>query len=851
MATATVKLYFGTDAHRWDLTPNKFFVIDNIEEYLATYTPTTISNFQYQKCSLELAINCDLSQVYSEPLYKNGIKYVSITNSDATKIYYYYVKKAEWRGKQTVKLYLVMDVANTFRSGTDFDFTEKTKIIREHKNRIKKITNGKEVYYAFADMEAIASEVGDIGTYAEINYTAYESDPVSEAQAEAYQEYGITGYELSVYDDTKQRQLTSDEYNPELVDLVLSLNEGDYPECSFKLRVAPEIYGDTLYIDFQPYYVKDESNLERIVDLQSEGLSPVLYKKNETLIERESLINCDWFLLYRNQNDPTEALTNPVECYLIPSDEIAVNMGSIQSGGRINPSNLEVGKYYYIPLQYHQTRTITLSNGVVLAASGSIPFSTNPLVIVEKVDEDTLMVYSTEFVDVQSGQNEIRVKDTYYCSYFNIDTLPCSYKIYDNFTTLDAAEFPSVDFNSSWTTEGTSPKLLDSIEKLDRTDAKNIKLIKLPYVPYDFKIENDKLILTDTDFEHVSLTQSSGGIIEVLRLTNLNVKFNYDFKIGSSPLSVLRLNKEVPAADDLRDDAFESKIYHSDYYQPKFVYDSFNYVFQIERMDLNFFEQLLTPFNMKLKYVVSSTINSRFMFQFVDYFSNVAKEDYNNVMTVARNNEIVLYNVPYINYIRTGFNYDVKNKQTQAASTWASVGLGGLTTAAALLFPTVPLKVAGIIASLVSTTVSVKNAVVSQIQAERNIDEKMLNAKNQSTSISGSDDVDLMSVYTENRAKLCFYECNDVIKNLLLDLFFYTGYVSNRMGLPNTHTRRNFDYLEADIIITDYVNMSDEIMNELVGLYKNGLTFIHKVSGRTKPWDLEQKYENIELSVLS
>ena len=71
---------------------------------------------------------------------------------------------------------------------------------------------------------------------------------------------------------------------------------------------------------------------------------------------------------------------------------------------------LACGEYYYIPLQYHQTRTLTLSNGVVLAASGSIPFSTNPLVIVEKVDEDTLMVYSTEFVDVQSGQNEIRVK---------------------------------------------------------------------------------------------------------------------------------------------------------------------------------------------------------------------------------------------------------------------------------------------------------------------------------------------------------------------------------------------------------------------------------------------------------
>lgn len=849
MATATVKLYYGTNDHRWDLTPNKFFVIDNLPDYLATYTPTTISNFQYQKCSLELAINCDLSQVYSEPLYANGIKYVSIQNSDASKIYYYYVKKAEWRGKQTVKLYLVMDVANTYRSGTDFVFTDKTKIIREHKNRIKMLKQ-KEWYYAFDDMEVVASEISESMTYADVEYIAYETDPVSEEEAETYQTYGMSGYWLQVYDDDLHRNLSTGEYNPELIDLVLILNEDEYPECRFKLQVAPEIYGHTLYISFEPYYLKDAANnLERIIDLQSEGLSPLLYKKSETLIKREDLIDCDWFLLYRNQNDPTEALTNPVDCYLIPSKEIEVNLGSIQTGGRINPSNLETGKCYYIPLISFQNMSITLSNGIVLQAGSDI-LQAGACAIAQKVNDTTIMVYSTKWRNV-SGTYYLEIAQTYACSYFNVSSLPCKYNVQNSFVEYTYTQYIALSFASEWDSSGASPLTLDSIDKLDRTDAKNIKLIKLPYIPYNFLISGSKLVITDTDFEHVSLSQSGGGIIEVLHLKNLNVKFNYDFKIGSSPLSVLKFAESIPTETTLRNDNFESKIYHSDYYQPKFVYDSFSYVFQLERMDLTYFDNLTWQDNMTVKYVVSTTINSRFMFQFIDYYSKVAKEDYDNVMPVARNNEIVLYNVPYINYIRTGFNYDVKNKQTQAVSTWASVGLGGLTTAAALLFPSVPLKIAGVVASLISTTISVKNAVVSQIQAERNLDEKMLNAKNQSTSVSGSDDVDLMSVYTQNRAKLCLYQCNDVIKNLLLDLFFYTGYVSNRMGLPNTHTRRNFDYLEADIVITDYTNMSDEIMNELVGLYKNGLTFIHKVSGRTNMWDLEQKYENIELSVLS
>ena len=826
MATSTIKLYHtgSSPAVKWLLQPNKFFVIDNISDYLATFSSNnviTLTNVQYQKCTLELSIVLDLSQTYTEPLIPNGIKYVSIQNSDAFKKYYYYVKSAEWRGKQSVKLHLVMDVANTFRAGTDFVFTNRTKIIREHKNRISTI---------FGQRVSInGTKIASIGT------EPITDDPIRlSIDGDTYDGYieSITagGYVFVFNTD----EIALSVYN--------AINSLSTPRDIFIINRA--VAGSINY--HITSYSWDKKYL-RNIDLQSEGLTPILYKKEQNLINRSGILNCDWFLLYRNQNDPTEALVNPVECYLIPSEEVDVNMGSIQSGGRINPDNLQSGLYYYIPLSVFQNLTITLSNGVSITNSGD----TNPFVIVQKSGDDKIVVYLVNWRAI-SGINTQVITNSYVVDYFNLGSLPCLYKTSASFITYNYPAYVADSFDLSWTSAGTSPLTLDSVDKVDRTDAKNIKLIKLPYIPYDFEVVSNKLVLTDTDFEHVSLTQSGGGIIEVLKLKNLDVKFNYNFNIGFSPFSPLMFNYTQPSVDDLRDNKFESKIFHSDYYQPKLAYDSFGYVFQLERLDLTSYTINANRNNMSIKYVVSTTINSKFMFQFPEFVSYCGKEDYDNVMPIARNNEIVLYNVPYINYIRSGYNYDVKNKSTQTISSWASVGLGLASTGAALLFPTAPLKVAGVVASLVSTAMSVKNAVISQVQAERNLDEKMIAAKNQSTAVSGSDDVDLMSVYTGNRLKYCLYDVSEITQNLLYDLFFYTGYVSNKMGVPNTNTRVSFNYLEADIDITDYKNMSDEILNELIGLYKQGLTFIHKVPSRTTDvWDLELKYENYEVSLLS
>ena len=132
-----VKLYYvdtGTTYKQWEILPNKLLVVDSISDYLATKSAMTLNNFQYIKNDLELGINVDLSQSYSQPKTTTSFKYVSIQNS-GEQIHYYFIKKIIWRSKTCIRFELVMDVLNTFKEGSDYIFKENTRIIREHKDR--------------------------------------------------------------------------------------------------------------------------------------------------------------------------------------------------------------------------------------------------------------------------------------------------------------------------------------------------------------------------------------------------------------------------------------------------------------------------------------------------------------------------------------------------------------------------------------------------------------------------------------------------------------------------------------------------------------------------------------------
>lgn len=891
MATSRIILYGDAPNYpKWKLLPEKLFVIEDIEEYLYTgsFYHIEVANVQYQKPTLELELKLDLSQVYAEPLENTSFKYVKIQDStNLFKFYYYYVKKVEWRSLNSVRFVLVMDVLNTFKLGTDYSFNKKTHITREHKDRLIKRSSPTYTLHNLdlePYIEATAEVFVDYGsTFLDLfalplnlvpspQYPYFMSEVLNLSTHEYEGRLGIalvnkvTGVRNVLFSPNEKIgycYFTGRHYNTltgitDGFTLRLVRLNGDIVDTEFVLSFSSltdnyfeffmdnktleegEYSGDNSREDFWkdmfiPKYLTYEANNKyfRTIDIFSEGLTPTLYKEdNDTYINNTP--NIDFYLIYRNRNEPTEALNNPVDCFICGSERVNVvyNLGSV-----INSSMLEDGKFYIA--------NITTSNNMTFTdGSHSITITSNThYAIFRKVGN------LVQWTPYQAITSEIRYPAPNL--WYNVISLSVSgtspivnvFK-YDKFITsrddLDVDDIISLTLTAS--------QVIKSIQDIDRTEAKIIKIIKLPYSPFKVVLENNVIQIDNTIFEYDSTLQ-------LIRLKDLNTKFKYTIynNTDTHVLRKLYIDNSISGMDEARDDELEGKIYHSDFYLPKIVYDSFSFGFQLEKEDLDFFiDSVDLDYNV-IDYVVTTTINSRFMFKFKDYISNLADQDYYNVMPIARNNEITLYNVPYINYIRTGYNYDVKSKNRNIGFSWAGAGISGVATVLGLAFAPAGLKIPAVIAGAVSIVSSLKSAINTTLQEEQNLQAKQTALRNQAVSVEGSDDVDLMSDYSNNRLKIVTYRVNDIMKNLLLDLFYYTGYNTNRIGIPNVTSRAWFNYVECDAIFDFQTNLSNEIVEELVSIYKTGVTFIHNAghfTGHPNAWDIDQEKNNLELSIM-
>ena len=242
-----------------------------------------------------------------------------------------------------------------------------------------------------------------------------------------------------------------------------------------------------------------------------------------------------------------------------------------------------------------------------------------------------------------------------------------------------------------------------------------------------------------------------------------------------------------------------------------------------------------------MKYAVSPNVSSKFVFVFSDYVCDLEEQDYNNVLLIERNNEVPLYTNAYLNYLRTGFNFDTKQAQRKNAMNWASVGLQ--TVGAVASFISSAYSGAFGVAQGISLLTSATSKIMSNIESAKANDEaiknKMLQASMQSESVSGNDDITLFKYYTPNKAKLVYYECSENMKQTIYDLFWYFGYACNNSLASEkdngndiwslTHSRKYFNYIEGDFVIR-VQDIDKTIREKIQECYKNGVTFIHDLN---------------------
>lgn len=821
--TSTITLYYKSLINK-----DKNFILDNpsngksmVETYLATLQKETITGFQYVKHAVSLTIKINKNQqILNMGNNAEDLNYIKIQNGSETPCYYFIINK-NWKSENTIELVLNMDTLNSFRFNKDYEINEKTMVKREHRDRFEKYPT------ITFDWTMYCPELTTTSSFhTDLN--------LSECELESFSWQRLDGPSVILNSDIF---LTAHTNSDGIKGFRLSVRNRSYFGGDVNIRVTYKI---------RAYYRK--------IDLKSEEINCPVYKYDEDAIfEQEGRSAINFSLFYRNRTDQENA---PVDCYLLPD----VSVGAVYqtSDGKVNPSNVPDNGDYIIfwsndtsgfSINVNGTN-YTIKKGTGWAYGN---YSNWSLIACRKIDANTIEVYQAKmeykmlffpsiptfsgswtkiwegaYIEVQTLQDTMGTR--------RVDGLPGS----AGWCLNALANTPvGSNFNVNFGTTATATIL--SVANIDKTDSKNIKIIDVPYCPSSYVLDaNNNLVLPslwnlDTDNY-------------MMKLRNLNARFENDITSGSRNV-LIDFIQNLPAGDITTMKRFlkDSKLYHSDYYRTKFVYDSFSKAFELEKIDFtpnkdesNFFQ---------FRFVMSRNIVSKFLFKFL-YKYKVAVEDYENIVAVSRNNEEVLYNSQYLNYIRTGYNYDLKAKERQDTSSAVGIGLSALGMAASIVIAVAtenPLPIAGAIAGGIGLVGQTINYAKTTAQNEDNIQRKLQEAQQQAVSVMNADDVDLLFEYSGNKAKLCYYKASDRMMEILDDLFYYGGYLTNEQKIPVVNTRYWFNYIQATLVLNETNNLTEEIENDIKAKFETGVTFLHY---RHNTFDFKQEMENIERKIL-
>lgn len=787
------------------IVPDKNFIVEGIDTYLAGLVSITISNFQYLRNDLQITIKINKSEEFTESIFENNYNYLKVVQNNVS--YYYFISKKTQVAESTIALELTMDVLNTYPWNSAFTPSNRTKVLREHKDR-----------YAKDFIEKEFTGTLQVGT------TSTDID---------------AGIPPLIFNENQYKVIINDISGLYPEEVTASVFVTPYPPKRLKVRLSyPELDEDKTYnITLVTKFYKP------LVDLYSEGINPKLYKKEISVLNNS--VPYHWYLIYKTNQLATPENPQPVNCFLCSDREIEVKVSNTII---LRDNDIESGKVYCFQegkvLGHERYRVKAVFNGTTISTNtyyanmwaiqryGFIidkdPNNTGKLrlrtYIWEEVEAEGLPpVYNNYLQSTFNNISEISLESqNNVITCYKGDSTPYANGLVQN------TEFAKTDNIVS----------LKGFNSIDRTESTLIKIFALPYLPSNYALDNDGIIIFGDEWIYDSEE-------DLMKLKDLNTKFESLIETDvRDPVSEVLARKFFTIDTSSNRYIKDNKLYHSDYYLPKFVYDSFSFPFAIEKIGDNEYTQT----NFAFTFVMTSTIRSRFLFKFEAYNPEYAEEDYHNILNVARNNEAVIYNSEYLTYLRTGYNIDIKAKERTERN--AVIGgvlsvVGGITgTALSIGSGNPALAIKGAISGGSSIASSIISTINTIAQSEENMERHLATLKAQAVSVEGSDDLDLLENYSDNKAKLVLYKVSPKIEKSLDDLFYYTGYISEEVGIPNTHTRIWFNFLSCNLEFTGISkNISESSKASLVNLYSEGVIFLHKVNNE---WNFDLNKENWE-----
>lgn len=585
----------------------------------------------------------------------------------------------------------------------------------------------------------------------------------------------------------------------------------------------------------------NETILYRKIPQEAEGINPVLMKKESTNINLDVgyLLNTSWYLIYRAEAETTGA---PLDCYLSNDKAISISglieynfnnetlkeilgnnkimmldnysIGGNSSGGYATIYYVKDGNKYSVELNtienlYNYFLVYIIDNEIVLAKGKDSP------VYIETISGITSITFSNDF---EFG----------YYARFLPNLLNQNRKEYVEY--VRKYNNGKYYFSSLNTTK--------PFNEIDRSDKKILKIICLPYCPIEYEIgSKGELIFSG----NVELSN------DMIRIKDINEDFNLNKQqYKNNPFKAL----EFESADfDLSTSALrimnnDSKLFNSEFYQFKFYYDNFSYTFKLENAinDLNINSwNAFKDSGWRIIYKVSNGLRSSFLFYFpnpfddvdLTYLNSYTIDDYDRLIYVNRSNEVALFTNSFLDYIRTGYNFDVKNKNLSLAKGIVggiqSTILGGAKY--------------GKYGAIAGGATALLGGIFSQIEAQNKIEQNLKSSAYSGASVENADDLNLLKFYSGNKLRCSVFEPTENMKKLLDDLFYYTGWIRNVQEVPNVSSRVHFNYLKCKAVFFLEYSYNNDIIEAVKDKLNEGVTFFHKVDNA---YDVSQIRENWE-----
>lgn len=629
----------------------------------------------------------------------------------------------------------------------------------------------------------------------------------------------------------------------------------------------------------------------RTIDKVSEQIPANKINTWEGTSINQPRLSYDWYLIYKTRNNLSpDNPSNPIDCFLCANKKLKLSNDSTVSSKTYTYADFNDGVYYYFNDLDNNNCIVdghTIGSKVTVVTNIKYSGGTQTNVKAERTLRGIVLYRSgTKLYYAYQFDNNIAYWDTYTDEFhvvlstigptrFNtpeasnlpgkpMRTINSITITKGNFFRYSSVYYPIPEqayINANQTMAayiGQTATYTSIYADIDKTDSRIVKIIKLPYAPCN-------ITYTNGIYTFPSEWTYSNGFMK-LNDSSLSTEFLNERINGVNVPELYIREPNICSVTDPKDIKYESKLYHSDFYDFKFVYDSFVRDIKLENFETNMFDTSyvwkpnLTTIDIDFK--PTNTINSKFAFRLNTYLSDPSgnydfasyntTSDYEKYLLISRNNEETIFNNDYLNYIRTGYNYDKKAKQDQSTKSWL---LGGLQLAAGVASFAASVYTGGVSAAagiaLVSGAISTfASNAYTQASNERSMQSKLASLAAQSSGVAGSDDVDLLSFYNENRLQIIKYRTEELQEQALYNLFFYCGYKKDQMKIPNTNSRYWFNFVQCKPVFTEEgVTPYNDYIADVKSRYEAGVTIYHHHPNVGTQWDWQQQYENWESSV--